>query len=166
MKKIIVIGCPGAGKSRFSRRLRDKTGLPLYHLDMIWHKPDRTNISREEFDRRLSEILEKDEWIIDGNYDRTLEMRLGVCDTVFLFDLPTKVCLEGAQSRIGKKREDLPWVEEEFDCEFSQWIIDFQKNIMPRTYSLLEKYKDKNIVIFKSRAEVDSFDLANDNKKS
>ena len=48
MKKVIVIGSPGAGKSTFSRKLRDKTGLPLFYLDMIWHKPDKTNITREE----------------------------------------------------------------------------------------------------------------------
>ncbi len=157
MKRILVIGCPGAGKSAFARRLRDETGLPLYHLDMIWHRPDKTNIGREEFDLRLSEILEKDEWIIDGNYDRTLEMRFERCDTVFLFDLPTEVCLRGAESRIGKKREDMPWVEEEFDGEFRQWIVDFSKRALPHIYELTDKYKDKNIIIFRSHVEVDTY---------
>ena len=60
MKKVIVIGSPGAGKSTFARALRDRTGLPLYYLDMLWHKPDRTNVSREEFDRGLKELLKKD----------------------------------------------------------------------------------------------------------
>lgn len=57
MKRVIVIGSPGAGKSIFSRKLRDKTGLPLHYLDMIWHLPDRTNISKEEFDEKLADIL-------------------------------------------------------------------------------------------------------------
>ena len=57
MKRVIVIGSPGAGKSTFSRKLRDITGLPLYHLDNIWHKPDRTTISREEFDERLAAVF-------------------------------------------------------------------------------------------------------------
>ena len=68
MKKVIVIGCPGAGKTTFAERLRDKTELPLYYLDAIWHNPDRTHISREEYDARLAEILALDSWIIDGNY--------------------------------------------------------------------------------------------------
>ncbi|MDE6745508.1 MAG: adenylate kinase, partial [Oscillospiraceae bacterium] len=122
-QKIIVIGSPGAGKSTFSRRLRNITGLPLYYLDMIKHKPDKTTVTNEEFDRRLSDILQTDKWIIDGNYQRTMEMRLEKCDTVFLMDFPLEVCLAGAAARVGTKRDDLPWIEEEFDEEFRQWIV-------------------------------------------
>ncbi len=158
MQKIIVIGSPGAGKSCLARRLRDITGLPLYYLDLIWHKSDKTNISREEFDLRLSEILNTDKWIIDGNYSRTLEMRLKACDTVFFLDYPVDVCLKGAESRIGQKREEMPWVEEEFDPEFKQWILDFPKDELPIIYSLLEKYKEKiNIITFKSRDEAEMY---------
>ncbi len=65
-QRAIVIGCPGSGKSTFSRKLRDSTGLPLYYLDLLWHKPDRTTVSREKFDKRLYEILMQEQWIIDG----------------------------------------------------------------------------------------------------
>lgn len=158
MCKIIVIGSPGAGKSVFSRKLRDKTGLPLFYLDQIWHKPDRTNISREEFDRRLAEILAQKEWIIDGNYQRTLERRLNACDTVFLFDLPTEVCLEGARARIGRKREELPWIETELDEEFRQAILAFREKKLPHIYTLLEAAREKKeIVIFHSRGEADEW---------
>ncbi len=158
MKKIIVIGCPGAGKSCFSRELHKKTDLPLYHLDMIWHKPDRTTVSKEEFDEKLTEIMQRDEWIIDGNYSRTLEMRLRKCDTVFFLDLPIDLCLKGAESRIGTQREDLPWLEETMDPEFRQWIIDFPKNKLPRLYELAEKYKDtRNITVFHTREEVNDY---------
>ncbi len=60
MKRVIVIGSPGAGKSTFARKLKDKTGLPLYYLDRIFHKPDRTTVTREEFDQKLQTILQTD----------------------------------------------------------------------------------------------------------
>ena len=142
----------------FSRKLRDATGLSLYYLDMIWHKPDGTNISREEFDKQLDSIISRDSWIIDGNYQRTLETRIKACDTVFLFDLPTEICIEGALSRIGKKREDMPWFENELDPEFRQWIESFRANQLPEVYRLLEKYKNnREIVVFRTREQADKF---------
>ena len=157
MEKVIVIGCPGAGKSVFSRKLRDRTGLPLYYLDMLWHKPDKTNVSSEQFDAGLKEILEKDRWIIDGNYLRTMERRIQMCDTVFLLDYPLEICLEGAKSRIGKEREDLPWKETVFDEEFRQWILDFSRDQLPVIYELLKKYKEKKIIVFRAREEAGKY---------
>ena len=158
MKKIIVIGSPGAGKSVFSQKLKEITNLPLYHLDMIYHKPDGTHISREELEDKLREILKKDNWIIDGNYQRTLERRIKECDTVFLLDYPTEVCLEGAKSRVGKKREDMPWVEEKLDENFKQTIVSFKNEKLPQIYELLNRYKEHlNIIIFKSREEADNY---------
>ena len=158
MKKVIVIGSPGSGKSVFSKKLRDITNIPLYHLDMMYHNPDGTHISREELEEKLKEIYKTDEWIIDGNYQKTMETRLKECDTVFLLDIPTKDCISGAESRIGKKREDLPWVEEKFDEEFKQVIIDFSTQKLPLIYELLNKYKDSvDVVIFKSREEADNY---------
>ena len=158
MERIMVIGSPGAGKSTFSRKLRDVTGLPLYYLDTIWHKQDRTNISKEEFDEKLMDIVKEDRWIIDGNYQRTLKKRLERCDTVFFLDYPLEVCLEGAAARIGKKREDLPWLETELDEEFRQYIIDFSNDQLPEIYSILEEYKqNRNIVIFHTREEANVY---------
>ena len=157
MKKAIVIGCPGSGKTTFAEKLRDKTGLPLFYLDSIWHKPDRTHISREEYDERLSEILSLDKFIIDGNYSRTLERRLAACDTVFLFDLPADVCLEGAVSRLGKGRYDLPWIDTELDPDFRRQIEEFGEKNLPAIYALLEKYNERNIYIFKTREEADFY---------
>ncbi len=158
MKKVIVIGCPGSGKTTFAEKLNKYTGLPLYYLDAIWHKPDKTHISREEYDNRLDEIFGEDEWIIDGNYKRTVERRVRMCDTVFLFDLPVEVCIQGAIERVGKERYDLPWLEKKADPEFLKAIEEFPDMVLPYLYEILEKYKkDKQIVIFKSRKQADDF---------
>lgn len=158
MKKVIVIGCPGSGKTTFAEKLNKITGLPLYYLDAIWHKPDKTHIPGEEFDERINEIFGKNEWIIDGNYKRTIEIRLIECDTVFLFDLPTAVCLQGVTERIGKGRYDLPWIETELDEEFRMFIEEFPNDTLPYIYELLDKYKDeKQVIIFKSREEADEY---------
>ena len=158
MKKIIVIGCPGSGKTTFAEKLNKRTGLPLFYLDAIWHKPDRTHISREEYDKRLSEIFETDEWIIDGNYKRTVEIRMQKCDTVFVFDLPTEICIQGATERLGKSRYDIPWIDKELNPEFKREIEEFPQKNMPYIYELIEKYKEnKQIIIFKSRKDADEF---------
>lgn len=157
-RKILIIGSPGAGKSTFARRLRDKTGLPLHHLDMIYHNPDRTTVSFEVFIERLSEILKTDKWIIDGNYQRTLPLRLEKCTEVIFFDLPVEECLDGATARIGQRRADLPWLESELDPEFKQFIVDFPKKTTPRIYELLSHYKGiKAITVFHSRKDADEY---------
>lgn len=158
MNKVIVIGCPGSGKTTFAEKLNKITGLPLYYLDAIWHKPDKTHISREAFDERITELFNQDKWIIDGNYKRTIEARLQNCDTVFLFDLPTEICIQGATERIGKGRYDLPWLETELDPEFKTFIEEFPNDTLPYIYELLDKYKtEKDIFIFKSREESDEY---------
>ncbi len=158
MQKVIVIGCPGSGKSCFARALHARTGLPLYHLDMLWHRPDRTNVGREAFDAQLSEILAQERWIIDGNYARTLEMRMRACDTVFYFDIPLEDCLAGAASRVGTQREDMPWIETGFDPEFRRWIEEFPQRDAPKIAALLDGLcREKTVVVFKSRGEADRF---------
>lgn len=159
MKKVLIIGCPGAGKSTFGRALSAKTGLPLYYLDMIWHKPDRTTVSREEFDARLTEIMNGDEWIIDGNYKRTLPVRLQEADTVFFLDYPIEVCMQGAIDRLGKPRPDIPWngsKDLELDDEFRQWILDYPKDQLPVMRELLQSYTGR-LYVFHNREEANCY---------
>lgn len=161
MKKIIVIGCPGSGKTTFSEKLNMATGIPLFYLDAIWHKPDKTHISREDFDERLGEILALDSYIIDGNYSRTQERRIAACDTVFFLDYPIEVCLAGIKARIGKPRADMPWIETEEDAEFLEYVKRFNTEQRPNVIELLEKYKDKRIFVFKTREEANEYLIEN-----
>ncbi len=156
MEKVIIIGCPGAGKSCFARRLAAATGLPLYYLDLIWHNEDRTTAERDEFDQALRSICLGNRWIIDGNYIRTLEMRLQSCDTVFLLDYPLEICLAGAESRLGKPRVDMPWTDEELDPEFREFIEGFPDFQLPVIRLMLERYEsEREIIIFHSREEAE-----------
>ena len=157
MRKIIVIGCPGSGKSTFSRALCDRTGIPLYHLDMMYWNEDKTTVDRCVFRERLSAILKTDEWIIDGNYASTMEERMAACDTVFYLDYPLHVCLEGIETRRGKTRGDMPWVETEPDGEFIEYVKHFNQEQRPHIFELLEKYADKNIYAFSGREEADEY---------
>ena len=157
MKKIIVIGCPGSGKSTLSRKLHNITEIPLYHLDMMFWNEDKTTVEKSVFLKRLSEVLIKDSWIIDGNFSSTMECRMNECDTVIFLDYPTDVCLDGVEKRRGKPRGDIPWIETEEDEEFTEFIKTFNVSRKPAILELLDKYKEKNILIFKSREEADRF---------
>ncbi|MBQ6948221.1 MAG: adenylate kinase [Firmicutes bacterium] len=159
MKKVIIIGCPGSGKSTFARKLQSVTGLPLHHLDLIYWKSDRTIVPREEFLEKLHQIMAQEQWIIDGNYASTMEMRMQACDTVIFLDYPPELCLAGAQERKGKVRPDLPWVESNDldDSEFMKYIRKFHELNRPTILSLLEKYSDKEIIIFHSREDAEIF---------
>ena len=159
MKKAIIIGCPGSGKSTFARALHQATGLPLFYLDMMNWNADHTEVPDEVFQRRLQEAISGERWIIDGNYGSTIELRLRACDTVFFLDYPLETCLDGIRSRKGQKRPDIPW--ENDDGESDEKFIDFIKNYRavsrPKVLSLLEKYHDRNIVVFHRREEADAY---------
>lgn len=159
MKKIIVIGCPGSGKSTFSRSLQKVIKIPLFHLDLLYWNADRTIVEESIFHQRINEIIQKDEWIIDGNYGSTMELRLQECDTVFFLDYPLEVCLNGIRERKGKIRSDMPWQEkeDEEDIEFNNFVKNFNMQNRPKIIELLKKYSYKEIHIFKNRKEADEF---------
>ena len=157
MKKVIVIGCPGSGKSTFARALHQKTGIPLYYLDMMYWNADKTTVEKSLFLARLSAVIQKDAWIIDGNYGSTMELRLSACDTVFFLDYPLDVCLNGVRERRGKPRLDMPWIETEEDAEFMEFIREFGEVQRPKILARLEKYRDRRTVVFTNREQADAY---------
>lgn len=156
-EKIIVLGCPGSGKSTLAKRLHEITGLPLIHLDNVWWNEDRTHITREEFDRKLQSILRGDKWIVDGDYSRTYEERFIACDTVIFLDYSLDECISGIAERVGVQREDMPWTADTLDPELIKLVQNYGRDNKPKVYSLIEKYPDKNVLIFRSRSEADEF---------
>jgi len=157
MKKIIVIGPGGSGKSYFSKELSKILNIPVFHLDNIFWNKNKTHISRDEFDVRLNEILNEESYIIDGDYSRTYEIRMKNSDTIFFFNFSLEDSLNGASSRVGIYRTDCPFIENEFDPEFKDFLINWQIETRPKILGLLEKYKDKNIIVFNNRAEKEKY---------
>ena len=157
MQRIVVIGCPGSGKSTLSRELHSKTGIPLFHLDMMYWNADKTTVEKRVFLGRLSSTLKKDKWIIDGNYTSTMELRIAACDTVIFLDYPPDLCLDGIRERRGKQRSDMPWIETEEDAEFIEFVKSYNKKQMPTVLALLEKYNTKDIIILKNREQAADF---------
>lgn len=145
MERVLILGSGGAGKSTLARRLGERTGLPVIHLDRIWWRPGWVNCSREEFDRRLERELAGDRWIVDGNYGRTLERRLARADTVIFLDYPVRTCLWGALRRMlryrGKSRPDMTeGCLERMDPEFVLWILEFRRKTRPQVLNLLSEW--------------------------
>ena len=153
--RILVLGCPGSGKSTFARRLQEKTGLPLIHLDNVWWRADGTHISRDAFDRALAERLRGERWIIDGDYSRTVEVRLRSCDTVIFLDYPEAVCMDGIRARVGQPRPDMPWTETTLDPELVAQVQNYRRDNRPTVLALLQKYSEKQAIVFTDRAQAD-----------
>lgn len=161
-QRIMVIGCSGSGKSTFSRALADKTGLPLIHLDAHWWRKNWTNVTKEEFDAWQENAVREPSWIIDGNYNRTLEMRLARADMVIDFRIPRRQCLTGVVKRYfkykNKTRPDMgEGCNEQLDLEFIQFIWNFNKREVPENDAKIEKYPNTEHIIFKNRREADAF---------
>ena len=155
MKRILVIGCPGAGKTYFSKRLSKILNLPLVHMDNLYWNKDKTSVDLDTLKARLQPYLEKEEWIIDGNYHKTLEMRLPYASDVFVLDLPRKECIQGILDRIDQPRDDIPWVESEDDAtELIAWTADYGFRTKDEEIALLNKNKHIKVHVINSRKEM------------
>ena len=158
MKRILVIGCPGAGKTYFSKRLSKILNLPLVHMDNLYWNKDKTSVDLDTLKARLQPYLEKEEWIIDGNYHKTLEMRLPYASDVFVLDLPRKECIQGILDRIDQPRDDIPWVESEDDAtELIAWTADYGFRTKDEEIALLNKNKHIKVHVINSRKEMNEY---------
>ena len=157
MDKVLVIGCPGSGKSTFSRSLHAATGLPLCHLDLLYWNADKTTVPPDAFRARLEQVLQQEQWIIDGHYAATLPMRLARCDTVFWLDLPLEKCLSGIEARRFRPRPDLPWIETEADGDFAAYVRDCHAALQRTIPPLLQSFPHIALHVFRSHEEATTY---------
>jgi adenylate kinase family enzyme len=162
-KRIIIIGCGGSGKSTLAIKLGAKLSLPVHHLDRIFWQPGWVSMPRDQFTAIQKDLVSSDTWIIDGNYDHTLDLRLAACDMAIFLDMPRVTCLWNVLKRRvmyhGQTRPDLnEGCPEKIDAEFLRWIWHFNQDIRP---GMVEKLKHldqgKQVVILKSPQQVKPF---------
>ena len=153
MRRVLIIGNAGSGKSTFGRKLAEKTGLPLVHLDKLFWNGSWEHVSREEFDAALQRELEQETWIIDGNYGGTLDIRLDAADTIIFLDFSRLRCLyrvikRGVKYR-NKERPDMrKGNKERIDLAFYKWTWHFPRDQRPTIIAKLEKLPQVKEVIW------------------
>ncbi len=161
MKKIMLIGSGGSGKSTLARALGQITGLPVYHLDALHWKPGWIPTPNDEWDDLQEKLIKNEKWIIDGNYGRTLDIRMSEADTIIFFDLSRWVTTYRIIKRKiqyhGRTRPDLEeGCPERLSWEFIKWVWTFKEKKRPGIYDKLTKHsKDKRIIILKRRSDVE-----------
>lgn len=162
LTRILIVGCPGSGKSTLALQLAALTSIPVVHLDRLYWRPGWTNASSEEFDRTLEQALAAEQFIIDGNFSRTLPRRMAAADAVILLDLPRLQCLFGALMRVarsyGKTRPDMgSGCRERFDAPFLQYIWHFRARQLPETLEEIEAHPEVRLIRLRSRRACRAF---------
>lgn len=162
MKKVIVIGSGGAGKSTFARELGERTGIDVIHLDREYWRPNWDAMPAGEWEAKVAEMLRREAWIMDGNFGGTREMRIAAADTIIFLDLPRRVCLYRIFKRTikyyGRSRPDMTeGCDEKFDLEFFLWVWNYPNASRKRLMTELEKFPEKSVVVIRSQREADAF---------
>ena len=163
MKRVLVLGSGGAGKSTLARRLGDLLNIEVKHLDKFYWRSGWTEPAKDEWLKIVAELTRGDSWIIDGNYGGTIEARLERCDTVVFLDIPRWLCLwRVVKRRLLYRRQSRPDMAEgcpeQLDPEFLSWIWNYSRNSKPKIVKLLQEYSEnKKIVWLRSNAEVENF---------
>ena len=163
MKKILVLGCCGAGKSTFSKKIHSILKLDLIHLDQYYHKPNWEEPGRDEWERTVDSLVQKPSWIMDGNFSDTMDFRIKNADTIIYLDYPTLKCFWRVIIRIfkyhGVVRSDMAnGCKEQFDLEFLHFVLTFNSKNRKRFIQKLNLVKDeKKVLVFKTDKQADKF---------
>lgn len=146
MRRVVILGCSGAGKSTFARALGAKLGLPVVHLDALFWRPGWMEPDNATFRASVADAIAGDAWVTDGNYvSRTFDLRLPRADTVIFLHQPRWLCVYRIVSRwlfaFGRTRQDMaPGCAENFSWDFFLWTWTFQARHAPRILAAAEAY--------------------------
>jgi len=163
MKRVLVIGSGGSGKSTFARRLGERLNIEVKHLDRFYWRPGWQQPPKEEWLNTVKELTSDGFWIIDGNFGGTLGTRIQRSDTIVFLDLPRLLCLwRIAKRRVlyrSRSRPDMgEGCPEKLDWEFIRWIWGYSRTSRPKVVRLLREHSSsKQIVWLRSTAEVETF---------
>lgn len=163
MKRVLVIGPGGSGKSTFARRLGQILGIEVTHLDSFYWRAGWTKPSNEDWIKTVNELISGESWIIDGNFSGTLSMRVERCDTIIFLDMPRLLCLwRVTRRRLSYRNRSRPDMaegcNEKLDLEFISWVWNYSSRSRPKVVKLLnEKKASKKIVWLRSNADVERF---------
>jgi adenylate kinase family enzyme len=152
INKIAVIGCGGAGKSTFSTKLSRIIGIPIYHLDALNWKPGWVPTPKDEWDNIMKNLVKKEEWIIDGNYGSTIDIRLKKADTIIFLNMPTYTCIYRIFKRRivynNKSRPDMnEGCPEHLNLDYIKWVWNYNRERRNKILEKLKTYSNQKSVI-------------------
>ncbi len=132
MDKIIVLGSAGSGKSTLARKIGELLDIEVIHLDSYYWQPNWVATPDDEWTDKVKELLERERWVMDGNYTSSLELRIKAADAVIFLDRSRLFCLWRVFKRLmiyrGETRPELAeGCREKVDLDFLNWIWHYPR---------------------------------------
>lgn len=163
MRRVLIIGNSGAGKSTLARRLGERLGLPVIHLDVLFWKPGWVESDDDEFRRRVAAALAAPAWVCDGNFGGSWDLRMPLADTIVWVDQPRWLCLFRAirrvfQYREGERPDMAAGCRETIDLKFYHFIWTYDRQVRPKLEAALAQHGGHaRIARLRSDREIEAF---------